>query len=294
MWVNKRMVLIFFLANLFFGLVLMIPFRAALDNFVGHSLMGAKLAGRFDFDFLFEFFKNNNNIVLTFQNMILVFPAVYWLFSLFLSGGAFAVFASGETFSRDVFWSGAARYFGRFFRLAIWSLPVFGILFCLQFIETGFERLIFGSDPYQNIIFWGAWIKFGLRTISILLIGLVLDYGRIHAVLNDEQRMRISLWHGIKFAFGNLPQTFGLTFALFLMGAVVLVIYNPIADRLSAPNAFVIAILFLLQQAYMFFRMMLRLTLFSSQMHLYKGLSEEGETEVVTSPGDLELGGAAA
>ncbi|MFQ5752654.1 MAG: hypothetical protein ACE5HI_11710 [bacterium] len=293
MWANKRMVLVFFIVNLFFGVLLMLPFRSILNNFVGHSLMGAELAGRLNMDFFFDFLKYNSNVTSIFQGLILIVPAVYWLVSLFLSGGAFAVFASGDNYSASMFWGSAAKYFGRFFRLVLWSLPVFAILFCLQFIETGIQRLVFGSDPYQYVTYWGAWIKFGLRLISILLFGLVLDYARIHAVLADERKMRISLWHAIKFAFGKITQTFSLKLILFFVGVVALVIYNPLANVLAAPNAFVVLLLFLLQQLYMFFRMMLRLTLFSSQMVLYKEITE-GATAAVPTSDDLGIEGAPA
>ncbi len=292
MWTNKRMLLLFYFTNLLFGIVLMLPFRATLDRFVGNRLMGSELAGQFNMDFLFELLKTNANITSIISGMILVIPTVYWLLALFLSGGAFAVFASQERYSPILFFGNAAKYFGRFVRLALFGLPVFAILFCLQFIETGIQRLFFGSDPYQYVTYWGAWIKTGFQFISVLLFGLVLDYARIYTVLYDERKMRISLWNGIKFAFGKLKQTFSLTLILFVVGIVALVIYNPIANSLSAPNVFVVFLLFLIQQLYMFFRMMLRLTLFSSQLHLYKGLSVVSEPVEETPAEDLGVEGA--
>ncbi|MDZ7343998.1 MAG: hypothetical protein ONA90_05740, partial [candidate division KSB1 bacterium] len=244
-------------------------------EFIGNSLMGAKLGGPLDMDFLFEFFKHKGEAIGAFNGLILVVPAAYWLFTLFLSGGALAVFASGGKYTPVLFWGSAAKYFGRFIRLALWCVPAFAMLFSIQFVETGIQRLIFGSDPYQNIIYWGGWIKLGLRSLGILLFGLILDYARIHAVLTEERRMRFSVWQSIRFAFGNFLQTFGLALLLLMIGAVALLIYNPIADSLSAPNAVIVFMLFLLQQAYMIFRTTLRLTLYSSQLHLYRQLSAE-------------------
>jgi hypothetical protein len=164
----------------------------------------------------------------------------------------------------------------------MWSVPVFAILFCLQYLETGVQRLIFGSDPYQNITYWGGWIKVGLRQLSFLLFAMVLDYARIHAVLNDERKMRVSLVQGLKFAFGNFLQTFGLVFLLFAVGAAALVVYNPVADSLSAPNAMIVFMLFLWQQIYMLFRMTLRLTTYSSQLELYRQLTAAPAPAAIT------------
>lgn len=267
---NKRMVAVFYLANLGFGLLLMLPLRSILKSFVGNSQMGAKLGGPLDMNFLIEFLKHTDGVVPAFMGLILIVPAANWLFTLFLSGGAFAVFAGGEKYNAAFFWGNSAKYFGRFVRLTLWSLPVFAILFCLQFIETGVQRLIFGSDPYQNITYWGDWIKVGLRQIGILLFVMVLDYARIHAVLNDERKMRTSLLQGLKFVFGNFLYAFGLAFLLLIVGAAALVVYDPIANSLAAPNALIVIMLFAWQQIYMFFRTLLRLTTYASQLDLYQ------------------------
>lgn len=277
MWQNKGMVLIYYLANLLFGIVLMLPFRSVLSGFAGNSLMGEKLAGRLDMDFLFEFFKENPNLFSTYTLLILVWFSVYWLLSLFLSGGAFSVFISGEKYTSPLFWGNAAKYFGRFIRLVLWSIPVLAILFCLQFLWTVIQRIFFGSDPYQYITYWGGWIKVGLRYISFILYFLVLDYARIYTVTTDERRMWISLWQGIQFGFKNIMKTFGLALLLFLTGIIALVIYNPIANLLHAPYSIVILLLFLWQQVYIVFRMVLRLTLYSGEVRLYNLVSCAGQ-----------------
>ena len=87
--------------------------------------------------------------------------------------------------------------------------------------------------------------------------------------------MRISLWRGIKFAFGNFWKTFGLALLLFITGIIALVIYNPIADLLHAPYSIVILLLFIWQQIYMVFRMVLKLTLYSGEVRLYGLVSGE-------------------
>jgi len=281
---RKRFVMVFYLANLFFGLLMMWPLRGIMKGFIGNSTMGEKLGGALDMDFLLEFFKQNSQVVSAFSALMLIVPLANWLFTLFLSGGAFAVFAGNEKYSPAFFWGNAVKYFGRFCRLVLWSLPVFAILFCLQFIETGLLRLIFGADPYQNITYWEGWIKVGLRAISFLLCGMILDYARIHAVLTDERKMLISLIHGIKFSFGHFLQTFGLALLILIVGAIALTIYNPIADSLAAPNALVVFVLFILQQVYMIFRMTIRLTSYASQLELYRQLATAPAT--ITSTGE--------
>jgi len=290
---NKRMVAVFYLANLCFGLLLLLPLRSILKSFAGNSQMAAKLGGPLDMDFLIEFFKYTDGVVPAFMGLILIVPAANWLFTLLLSGGAFATFAGGEKYNAAFFWGNSAKYFGRFVRLTLWSLPVFAVLFCLQYLETGVQRLIFGSDPYQNLTYWGGWIKIGLRQIGFLLFAMILDYARIHAVLTDERKMRTSLLQGLKFVFGNFLYTFGLALLLLLVGAVALVIYNPIANSLAAPNALIVIMLFVWQQVYMVFRTLLRLTTYASQLDLYHQRAGEPAPAAITSTGEQPMEGLA-
>lgn len=267
---HKRMVLVFYLANFFFGLLLLLPFRAMLIHYLGDSAMGAKLAGPLDMDFLFEFLFNQENVVATQMSLLLIIPVLYWLFGLFLSGGALSVFASQDRYTPSQFWGGAATYFGKFVRLALYSVPVLAVLFCVQYLELGVQRLIWGKGTYQNIAYWGGVTRIGITALCMILFGAIFDYARIHVVLNDENKVRASMWQGIKFTFGNFISTFGLALTIFLLGALLLALYNPLADSFSAANGFIILLLFLIQQAYVFVRMALKLTLYASAVHLYQ------------------------
>jgi len=294
MLTNKRMVGTYFVANFIFGVILMLPFRAVIKNFAGNSLMGTSLAGHLNMDFVFDLLAHKRDLFSVMGTMILVVPLVYWFVNIFLSGGAFVVFASEGKYDKQQFWGGASAYFGRFLRLGVYSLLFFALFFAVQFLETLVMKIFFHSDAPQNISYWGGWIKFALRTLGILLYGVVFDYARIMIVLKDEREIFKTLWRGVKFTFRNFGRVFSLAFILFIIGAVVLVIYNPIANVLAVPNALVVFALFLLQQGYMLFRMGLRLTLFASEVTLLGKLEAKGMEEVQTSEGDFGLAGAPA
>lgn len=290
---HKRLLVIFYLANLFFGSLLLLPLRALMQDFIGASTLGARLSGNLDMDFLFEFLKYHEGAVSVFMALVFIVPAAHWLATLFLSGGAFAVFAQDAKYEAAFFWGSAAKYFGRFLRLGLWSVPIFALLFCVQFLETGLQRLLWGKDPYQNIVYWGGWIKVGLRALSFLIFGMILDYARIHAVLGEESAARVSLRQGLNFVFANFLQTFGLALLLFIAGAIVLVIYNPLANSLAAPSWLIVLMLFVLQQFYMLFRTLLRLTSYASQLHLYRELAVAPSPAEITATDEQPLQGFA-
>ncbi len=272
-WANKRLLLVFYLANLFFGLLLMLPMRSALASYVGNSQMGSVLGGRLDMDFVFEFINQKGNPL----PLLFLVPVGYWLFGLFLSGGALTILAGDEKYQPEIFWSGAANYFGRFCRLVLWCLPVIAVLFCLQYLETAVVRLFWGSDPYQYITHWGGWIKRGLFYLGLFLYGLAFDYARIQAVLTGEHKMRRSLWQSLRFLLGHFLPAVAFAVVIFVIGLMALLLYNLLADRLDAANVVVVLLLVLWQQLYILVRMVLNLTLYSGQMKIYRELTAASE-----------------
>ncbi|MGH7492899.1 MAG: hypothetical protein ACREOO_10950 [bacterium] len=283
---NRRMLWVYYGSNLFFGMLLALPLRFVLKGFIGNSQMGERLGGLMDMDFLFEFVTENLASFSAWTGLLLVVPAAYWLFNLFLSGGALATFAQNEKYSPAFFWSHAGLYFGRFVRLALWSIPLLAALFFVQYLENGIRLLIFGRDAYQSITYWGGWIRTGLLGLSLGVLGVVFDYARIHAVQHGETKMRLALWQGLKFTFGNAVPAFGLALVMFVAGGVALLVYNPIADSLNAPNGLIIFLLFMWQQLYMLFRMTVRLMLYSSATNLFQALAAPPEPDAFTQQMD--------
>ena len=272
-WSAKRMILIYFLANLFCGVVLALPLRGLLGSTINGTLLGEALGGRIDMNFFMDFVNHHSDFWKTWQLLAIGAAIFYLLTNIFLSGGALSVFGSEERYSTTLFWSGAAKYFGRFLRLWLMALPVFGIFFLIMFVEKGVTRLVFGADPYQSVTYWAGWVRTGLMGLAVILAHMFFDYARIYSVLHDENRMRRAWWMGLKFMFGNLGKAALLVVFIGLLGIVVMAIYNLLANQLAAANAFVVIMLILIQQAYMLFRMFMKLSTFAAQTAFYQAAS---------------------
>ncbi len=276
---NWRMVLVYYLSSLVFGLILTLPLWTSLRQFVGASEMGALLAGRLDWDFVIEFLHNNPGLLPTLQRLLALMFLLHTLWTLFLSGGALAIFGAGRKYEPAAFWGGAAKYFGRFLRLAAWSLLPALALLLLLFLPGLFKRVIFGSDPYEHINYWMGWVTVGLSYVCLLCFKLVFDYARIHVVMAEDRQMRFALAEGLRFVLRNFARAFALALLFFCAGLLVLVIYNPLADSLAAPGTLVLLLLFVLQQAYLFWRKALGLALYASQVQLYRELQRAAHEE---------------
>ncbi len=269
-WHNKKMIFILYAFNLTLGIVVMLPFKTILDNFAGHSLMGKSLADKIDLEFVIEFFAHNQGVSSLLMSLFLLVGTMYWLGELFLSGGAYGILISGQPFSSKTYWEYAGAYWWRLFRLFLWSIPIFAILYSLQFVETAFVRIVFGKDPYGNILFWGSAVKTGLGYMGIMLYFLVLDYAQIFLISNDVHKTRHALWKGISFVVSNFFSTFTLSLILFLIGIIGLLTYNPISGALQSSGGFIVLALLIVQQLYIVFRMLMRIVYYASQTALYK------------------------
>ena len=269
-WVAKRLILTFYIVNLICALVIALPFWSVLSRFAGQSLMGAEMATRIDTAFFLEFLYESRRSIGPIQLLILLMMVLHWLVSLFLSGGAMAVLASGESYWPSVFWGKAAKFYGRFIRLALWSIVPLLVLALLPLAAAGLQRLIYGSDPYQYVTYWGMWIKVGLAAFALALLGVCFDYARIDAVLSNERRMRRALWRGIRFTFRNPVATIGLALVIFLAGAMAYALYRAFSGALDASSVITVSVLVVVQQIYILWRMALRLTRYSSEIALMK------------------------
>lgn len=272
---NKRMLVTFYLVNLLFAIVLMIPFRSGLASYLGNSKAAIGLASGIDFPLMREFFQANASML---PAMILLFALVailYWLANLFLSGGAFSVFALRDNYNSDSFWAGCGRFFGRFFRLALMFVPLAAILLLSDALLGAIPKLFYGDDVPGSVAYWMSGVRVFWRGFLLVVAFVVFDYARIYMVLTNSPKARTALKRGAGFVLSNFRRTVTLGFAFYLLSVLLILGYAPIADVLNAPSALVVILLILLHQLYMLVRMSFRLALYGGEVEMYKRLGGE-------------------
>ena len=271
-WSTKRLVLLLYLAAVL-GLLLALPPRAVRLDFAGRSLEGAALVNGVSTGFFFELLLHNGAGLAGLRAPALFASIAYLIVSLFLSGGALAVLASGDRYRAIDFWGGGAKFFGRFLRLALWSSLLLAALYLLPLTARGLQRLFFGSDPYEYVSYWGAWIRGGLLLIALFFFRICFDYARIHAVVTDERRMRVSLWRGIGFALRNPLAAVGLALLIAFVGGIALLVYRPLSAAVDGSTVAAVVAAVVAQQAYIIWRAVIQLTRYGSQITLFRELA---------------------
>jgi hypothetical protein len=287
-WSAPRMVAVYYFANIGFALLFALPVYLLLDRFADQSFLGMSLADRLDAGFLVEFVRYDRPGTTALAAIALLFGPLYWVAGLFLSGGAYASFSAGarSTPYRPVlFWGGAARYFGRFVRLALLSIAVCAVLLSLLLLEKGIETVLFGSDPHQYVDYWGGWVRTGLGLAGIFLSGVLLDFARVHTVLAGERRMRTALAESVRFTGTHPGAAAGLGLSILAVCSLIIAGYAGAVHVFAFSSVSSVVLLILLQQAVVLVLVALRLTLYASQLELFRALDRrEGSRRRVLYP----------
>jgi hypothetical protein len=268
-WRNKRLLLVYYLASLVFGLLVAVPAAAALSRFLGRSLLGAKLAGPFDPEILAIFVRHQPESVW----LLAVFLAIAWMlhkiFFLFLSGGTISLFVVREPYQPRDFWSAAAEHFGPFLLILLWTLPVLVVLMSIQFAVPLLRHLIWAGDPPEAVLFWSVVLRVVLGLTGLFLAGLVFDYARIHVVSMRESRSWMTMLVALRFAFTRIHLVVALALSVLMAGFGLLVVQQLLSGLLSGAGVVALLALVLFQQLTVAARMFLRIALVAGEVRLY-------------------------
>jgi hypothetical protein len=285
MWANKRLVLVFYLANLIIGLLAIWPFNKLVGNFVGNSMIGQLPNSLENFYFISDLTRLNGPGMGTAINMILVMAVIYLLLSLFFSGGLYASLVSGESYQPARFWGGCGQYFARFIRALLWSLPLIllmvGVFLLLQIVLKAY----YDDDIPEAVIYYGVFTRIGLFMIMFFFYKRVLDYARIYIVVEDIRATRKAVWRAFKLVLGKLPRVTFLAGVFAILGLVALYIHVMIRQSVESYGPMgTVWMVFLLGQIYLFFKMSLRVAHQGGQLDLYLDLYPLPEPVVEEPP----------
>jgi hypothetical protein len=295
-----RMILLLLIVNLVFSLILALPLYHSLKDSFGDSLVGERMAKRFDYLWWEEFRDEAKGLEKTFTPsiigegtilsnlegllmmrfldlppIVLIMVLLYIILHTFLAGGILSIFNRKEVkFSMGKFFRGAGFHFFRFFLLMLLSWFFF-ILF--PFVSFG----IFGSilekvreNAFSEVTPFYLGLLFNAVVLFLfLLIQMIFDYGRIQIVLEESRNVLKAAFRAFGFVFRHPGSTLGLFYLLFLVQIVVTLLYILIQGFIPQSEFWGVLIALLFQQIFIFSLIWIRCWLYSSQMELYKYLS---------------------
>jgi hypothetical protein len=267
---NWRIIFIFYTVNLLLALLITVPLQSALTETVGQSLMGRQVLKEFNLAFIFEFLNQQPLTVPQLIQNVFYFSVIFVFVQTFLLGGTIKVFyARKQYFSSMFFFTGCLEYFTRFLKLFFVWFGIFIILIIFHFFAGVLIRYFTRSIDNEITILWLTLVRWGLLLLALLLVNLFMDYAKIITVSEDLPKILPALKATARFVCRHFGQTLLLYSTIGLIGVMAVVIYWPSSGWLQFENGLSVALVFLLRQIFILFRLGIRLLFYAAQQHLY-------------------------
>jgi hypothetical protein len=253
-----------------FALFVTAPFFFLFQSHFSRSLMGEKMLTGMDILWIGDLVYKHQESTPLLLGWVLGTSLLFLILSAFLNGGVIGrIAAGGEKVTFRGFYGDCGRYFGRFFRVFLFTLAGYFLLAIVgRLISVPFRLWSEGASTE-----WTTLASSSLRLLVFLLlfsiVRLFFDYVKIALVADDSRRvLRMTLRN-----FGFLKKRFFSAWALFLMVGLVFVfitlVYLMIAKMLPKTGAGPL-LLFLWQQAYFLARLFTGILFFATEFHFLK------------------------
>jgi hypothetical protein len=175
----------------------------------------------------------------------------------------------GGRFRLGAFLSHGAEFFFRFVRLAVLAAPLYYLVYRFAaWIFRSIESWTRDVTAETTIL---AYVGAASLLVGFLLtfVNLAFDYAKIATYKENRRSMLLAALRGFRLVFANLGGTTTLYYGLLLFGFVLLVGYAWIAPGPGQATARSVVFAFLVGQAFLVAKLMLRLNFLAGALVLY-------------------------
>jgi hypothetical protein len=274
-FLEPKMVVVLWLVNFVFASVIYFLFSGYLSDVIGNRLVAANFLKGFDFETFFELIIHEGEAWHWILYIAFILAFLYYWVSLFLHGGILSVLKgrgiTGEMESRGLrfapaFFQGAGKYFGRFFRLIIYSLLVWICFGLVYFVLNLVMKPLTSGGTNEPVIFYLFWVRVVIILFLYYLIRVICDYARIRIVAEDSKAVFGSLIYAFKFVFRNFFKTLILYYLMLITGLAIFGVYWLVQKMVPAHALLSILIAFLIGQIFILSRGWLKVALQAAQL----------------------------
>ncbi|MCL6565479.1 MAG: hypothetical protein K6U09_03550 [Acidobacteriia bacterium] len=286
-----------YLASLAVALPLAMVVRGGIAAHVGGSLVEQNLRTGLDLDWYGEFAEEASGVAATFgpevighmalvQNLerlldgkllaahrtLLAAGGLYLLFWTFLVGGILDRFAHpGEPHSRARLFGHSGEFFWRMFRLLILSVLFYLAIF--RFVANPLHEFVEQATRdvtvERTVLLWTALVYL-LTGLLLAGVSMAFDYAKIAVVVERRRSAVLALLRGLGFIARHPGHTCGLYLLLLTAAAVVMFFYGAIAPGSGQSNWATVLVAFVIGQAYVLARILVKLWFLASQAILFQ------------------------
>lgn len=275
-----RMLLPLYLINLLVAVIAAAPVAEIMQHYWGPSLVSTSLRKGLNFAAIYELLLYNAAAIRPIVLLWLILFMVYEVLSIFLDGGIISALKSGESrgVSQKLFGEGAA-YFWRFMRLFLISLLAYSITALLSaLVDSIFARLMASSTLHAEILLI-LLIRIIVAVLFFAFTRMVMDYSKVITVVENSRTMRYSVWKGLKFSVSHFSKTYGMFLSLSFIFVITVALQSAVNYSINETTASLVAMLFVVEQLFLFTRVGERVWFYGSELSLYQAIRQLAQEE---------------
>jgi hypothetical protein len=268
---RPNMVVVLWMINFFFASVIYFLFSAMLSATFGKSLMASDLLQKPNMDVLLEFLTSSGTSLGMLVTAGLVLAILFFLAGIFVNGGILQTLVhrrDQEGFAQ-VFFAGGGKFYGRFFRLSIYSLILWIPAVFLYMIISGVLGIFTKNPLNEQGSFYVALLRIAIALFFVFLIKMIMDYARIRIVTQDSRSVLRPMLEAAGFVFRKQGKTLALYYLLGLTGVAAFLIYWGIRSTFSAGSSGTIWLAFFISQLFIASRGWLRIAFQAGQLRFF-------------------------
>ncbi|MDX2030768.1 MAG: hypothetical protein SF339_08865 [Blastocatellia bacterium] len=273
-----KMVLLLLVANLLAAIPIVAPiFATIVMTTSGTATADALLADKLDVIWLADLFNNRfagfslESLGAQTGLLLLALGLGYLILNTLFAGGILEVLQAPDgAFGMRRFWAGCGAWFGRFTRLLLLSLFVYG---AALFLHGRLAALVNAGEEKAHAYAPFAWRKWALTALLLALlafINMVFDYAKIGTVVNDRHGMFQEALRAFRFAGRHFFSTYGLYILAGLTGLAVFALPVWLRSRIPQSSMGAVFLAFLLGQLAIGARMWARVMLYGAELHYFR------------------------
>lgn len=266
-----RVAAIVYFFQLCLALTLGMQIHNVLEASIGHSLEINKLLAHYDHTVLTDFLKVHGASITPLLGQLRWLLLVWLVFSVFMNAGMLACAASNDPNSTRTFWTGGATFFFPFLKISLFFLllAVVWTAVVLVPIALHLEGWLqdFPSEKYA--------VGLVLSLMALYLMGLAKLYiwsvaSRLSKI-NTGDSVLASLKTGAQIYWKKKWALLGLVFGFLVFQLVLAKLYWLLEACTGMVSPGLILLLFVVQQAFVFFRIQIRQVMYAGMASLTSG-----------------------
>jgi len=267
---NSRMTLWLWLIDFLFGIIVAAPVYFFVNKDFGHSPAGEGLRGM-SFTWLGDSIYKYQELLPALAGWVLVPALLFILVSIFLNGGIIGRLAAGEKTTLQGFFADCGKYFGRFFRVFLLSLPVYILVFggLLKLVSAPFKLWAKNAGGEMPVII-ASNLRFLVTILILSIVQMYFDYVKIHLAAREGRKVLAAAAAALSFVGRKFFKAWGLYLLVGLLFIAATAAFIAVTNVLPGTGMIALVLGFILAQAYILARIFAKVLFFASELDLYR------------------------